>query len=241
MNYKRILLKLSGEALSDGGDAIYNKKVLENIYEEVKFLVDKKVQVSIVIGGGNIWRGEIANQINLDHEKADYMGMLATSINSIALTSFFNNKGLESVFVNMFEIENVAKNATPEVLNTYLNEGKVVIFGGGTGKPFFSTDTAASLRAKETNAEAIFIAKNNTNGIYDKDPNTNQDAIFYPEITFQEIIDRKLKVIDITAIELLKTTNIELIIFNMNRDNFIKNLYNNSNQTKTIVNKKKQN
>jgi len=167
--------------------------------------------------------------------------MLATSINSIALTSFFNNKGLESVFVNMFEIENVAKNATPEVLNTYLNEGKVVIFGGGTGKPFFSTDTAASLRAKETNAEAIFIAKNNTNGIYDKDPNTNQDAIFYPEITFQEIIDRKLKVIDITAIELLKTTNIELIIFNMNRDNFIKNLYNNSNQTKTIVNKKKQN
>ncbi len=240
MDYKRILLKLSGEALSEDRDSIYSKKVFESIYQEVKFLIDKNIQVSIVIGGGNIWRGEIADEINIDHEKADYMGMLATSINSIALTSFFNKKGLDSVFVNMFDIENVAQNKDVSTLDNYLNDGKVIIFGGGTGKPFFSTDTAASLRAKEINADAIFVAKNNTNGVYDKDPNKYDDARFFPEITFQEIIDQNLKVIDATAIELLKDTEINLIIFNMNRDNFIKNLYNNNDsQNKTIVGKKK--
>ncbi len=235
--YQRILLKLSGEALSGNKKGeIYDLEVLENILEQVKFLLQKDIEVSIVIGGGNIWRGEISSKLNINLRKADYMGMMATTINAVALESYLNNHGVSAIVVNSLNFEDIAKNMSPEEMDLELKGKKVIIFGGGTGKPFFSTDTAASLRAKQIKADVILIAKNNTNGVYDKDPNKYPDAKFINEISYDEILEQRLEVIDHSAIEILKDANIDLLIFNMNDKNFIKNLYNiNIKNNKTIV------
>ncbi len=235
--YKRVLLKLSGEALNGNNKSeIYDLEVLKTILDQVKFLLEKEIEVSIVIGGGNIWRGEVSSNLNINLKRADYMGMMATTINAVALESFLNNHGVSSIVVNSLNFEDIAKNMSPEEMDLELKGKKVIIFGGGTGKPFFSTDTAASLRAKQIKADVILVAKNNTNGVYDKDPNKFDDAKFISEISYDEIIERKLQVIDQSAIEILKDANIDLLIFNMNDKNFIKNLYNSSiKDNKTVV------
>ncbi len=236
MKYKRVLLKLSGEALASKED-IYDNNVLNNILEQVTFLVkEQNVQLAIVIGGGNIWRGEISQKIGIDPIKADYMGMMATTINALALASFFNENNLDAQVVNSLSFEDIATNLDPKQSINLLEAGKVVIFGGGTGKPLFSTDTAASMRAKQIKAEAILVAKNNTDGVFDKDPNKYSDAKFYPEITYKEILDQGLRVVDPESLKILADEHIDLIIFNMNKKDFIKNLYNNK-YRKTIVRK----
>ncbi len=236
MEYKRVLLKLSGEALASKND-IYDKKVLKNILEQVIFLVKKqKVQLGIVIGGGNIWRGEISHSIGIDPIKADYMGMMATTINAVALASFFNENNLEAIVVNALSFEDIATDLDAKESQKLLESGKIIIFGGGTGKPSISTDTAASMRAIQIDAQAILIAKNNTDGVFDKDPNKYPDAKFYPEINYDQILEQNLKVIDLESLKILKNKSIDLIIFNMNKKDFIKNLYNNK-YRKTIVRK----
>ncbi len=239
--YKRILIKLSGEAFESNTKTI-SRDVLENIFHQIKYLKEKyKLEISIVVGGGNIFRGNVSKEVGLgeDTAPADYMGMLATTINAIAIKTYFNNNGLKSEILNALSIEDIAKKATPDLSIKELKEGKVLIFGGGTGKPYVSTDTAAALRALETQSDVILMAKNGVDGAFDKDPNKFNDAKFLENLTFDEVIKNNLQVMDKEAAQMLHDSekNINVIIFNMNKDNNIINLYENDKTLKTIITK----
>ncbi|BDU67700.1 MAG: uridylate kinase [Candidatus Tyloplasma litorale] len=240
MNHKRILLKLSGEALSSNS-SILDRNILNGILNQVKILINEYgLEIGIVVGGGNIFRGQISQSIGLgeDTAPADYMGMLATTINAIGLNSFFNKNGVESKLQNSLKIENVSSGINVKAANKFLSEKKVVIFGGGTGKPYLSTDTAAAMRAIEIKADAILMAKNGVDGVYDDDPLKNANAQFIPELSFQDVIKNKLRVVDLEAMELLKNQKIDLILFNMNTPNNIISLYKNKYTKKTIIKEK---
>ena len=222
--YKRVLLKLSGEALKQNDPSILDTKYLKDVCLMIKDLVNKGVQIGVVIGAGNIWRGKIAKDIGIDHAQADYMGMMGTVINATAVRAMLKEVGVDSV---VFSAINAPKEiATPyskEEAETALNEGKVVFLAGGTGKPFFTTDTASTLRAIELNMDAILMGKNGVEGVYDSDPNKNKDAKFIKTITFDEIINLNLQVMDITAVQLLVDKNIEIRVFSMSDlTNFIR-------------------
>ena len=223
--YKRVLLKLSGEALKDASAMqILNVDHVKNLAQMMKELHDKGVQIGVVIGAGNIWRGNLAQGIGIERAPADYMGMMGTVMNAIAMSSALKRLGVDSVvFSALPEIEGITITYTPEAAVKAMEEGKVAFFSGGTGKPFFTTDTAATMRAIETNCEAVFMGKNGVTGLYDKDPTKYADAKFIPMITYQEIIDKKLQIMDLTAVELIKDKDIEIRIFSMSEaDNFIK-------------------
>jgi len=215
--YKRIILKLSGEALADkSGKMILEAHRLDNIAEAIKIMVGKGVQVGVVIGAGNIWRGKLAEQIGIDRSTADYMGMLGTIINSMALQSAIEKLGIECRVMSAVEVRAVAEPYIRRKAIRHLEKNRVVIFAGGTGNPYFTTDTTASLRAMEMEAQAILMAKNGVDGVYSDDPEKNPDAKFIPEITFKELINQNLKVMDPTAASLLMEKNIEINVFNMN-------------------------
>ncbi len=240
MEYKRILLKLSGEALGSQS-SILDKSILTNLLKQLKTLRDEyKVQVAIVVGGGNIFRGQISETLGMgeDTAPADYMGMMATTINALGIETFLNNNGVEAVMQNSLAFEKISLGINSEEAVKSLEEGKVVIFGGGTGKPYLSTDTAAALRAIDINADGILMAKNGVDGVYTDDPNVNPDATLIPNMTFQDVIDQNLKVVDHEAMELLKGKNIDLILFNVNTPNNIINLYKDQNTNKTIIKEK---
>lgn len=223
--YKRVLLKLSGEALKDkDGSQILDVEHIGKLANVIKSLHDEGVQIGIVIGAGNIWRGKLASDIGIDQVPADYMGMLGTIINAVALSSACKRVGLDSiVFSALSQVPNTTVPYDKDLAVKYMEEGKIVFFSGGTGKPFFTTDTAATLRAIETNCEAIFMGKNGVEGLYDSDPTKNPDAKFIKEITFQKIIDMNLQIMDISAVELIKEENIEIRIFSMSDPkNFIR-------------------
>lgn len=222
--YKRVLLKLSGEALKQNDPSILDTKYLKDVCLMIKDLVNKGVQIGVVIGAGNIWRGKIAKDIGIDHAQADYMGMMGTVINATAVSAMLKEVGVDSV---VFSAINAPKEiATPyskEEAEAALNEGKVVFLAGGTGRPFFTTDTASTLRAIELNMDAILMGKNGVEGVYDSDPNKNKDAKFIKTITFDEIINLNLQVMDITAVQLLVDKNIEIRVFSMSDlTNFIR-------------------
>ena len=223
--YKRVLLKLSGEALKDEKTMqILNVDQVKKLAMMMKELHDKGIQIGVVIGAGNIWRGKLAEGIGIDRVPADYMGMMGTVMNAVAMSSALNNLGVDSiVFSALPEINDISVTYTPEAAIKAMEEGKVAFFSGGTGKPFFTTDTAATMRAIETKCDVIFMGKNGVTGLYDKDPTQFSDAKFIPEITYQEIIDKKLQIMDLSAIELIKNKNIEIRIFSMaDPNNFIK-------------------
>lgn len=215
--YKRILLKLSGEALKEGvKDSILNPENVSTIAKMIKVLTDSGIQVAIVCGAGNIWRGKLAQEIGFDRVPADYMGMLGTVINAVAISSALKHIGVDSVvFSPISPIEGVVEEYDAARADEVLNQNKVAFLAGGTGKPYFTTDTAATLRAIETKCDAIFVAKNGVDGIYDDDPNKNPNAKFIKEITYKQIIELKLQVMDISAIELLLDKDIEVRIFSM--------------------------
>ena len=221
--YKRILLKLSGEALSNDREILDASKV-KDVVKVVKSLVEQGTQVGIVIGGGNIYRGKLAGELGIDQVPADFMGMTATTINCIAMSNALIANGVKSkVFTALPPIEGVSYAYNKEEANKAFDEGYVLFFAGGIGKPFFTTDTAASTRALETGCEVILMAKNGVEGIYDKDPRTNPDAKFFKTISYQEVIERKLQVMDISAVELVKDTDLKLRVFSMqNLDNIIR-------------------
>ncbi len=223
--YKRILLKLSGEALADKNDkSIFDSDGVKNIANVIKSLVDNGTQVGVVIGAGNIWRGKLADSLSLERVPADYMGMMGTVINAVAMSGALKVLGVKSiVFSAINEIKDVCEFYDKEKAKKAFNEGNVVFFAGGTGKPFFTTDTAATLRALEVDCDAILMAKYGVDGVYDKDPKVNKDAKFFKNITYQQVLDLKLGVMDLSAIELVKDTDLAIRVFSMeDADNIIK-------------------
>ena len=222
--YKRVLLKFSGEALKGNSSSIVDSNMMKGLASMIAEMRKEGTQVCIVIGAGNIWRGKIASDNGLDRVPADYMGMLGTVINAVTMSSVLKNINVPSLVTSAVPaIEGVTVTYSPEVADKAMNEGKVVFLSGGTGKPYFTTDTAATMRAIELNCDAILIGKNGVDGIYDDNPATNPNAKFISEITFNEIIKRNLQVMDISAIELIKDKDIDVRVFSMeDPNNFIR-------------------
>lgn len=221
--YSRILVKLSGEALSGNGkNGILDTEALLNTAKAIKSIAETGSEVSIVIGAGNIARGSIIEKTGIDRVSGDSMGMLGTVINCIALKEALVNLGQKAVVLSAVDVTFV-ETYSPELADKYLKEKYVVLFGAGTGKPFFTTDTCATLRAIEIKADAILIAKNGVDGIYSDNPLINKDAYMFKEIACSEIIKRDLKIMDLSAVEMLKDKDIDVRVFNMNNtDNFAK-------------------
>jgi uridylate kinase len=215
MAYKRILLKLSGEALM--GDRQYgiDPKRLSAYAEEIKKIVDNGIEVAIVIGGGNIFRGVAGASNGIDRVQADYMGMLATIINGLALQSAIEAIGIKTRLLTAIKMEQVAEPFIKRRAVRHLEKGRVVIFGGGTGNPYFTTDTAAVLRAIEISADVI-LKGTRVDGIYTSDPEINKDAIKFDTITFKDVLSKGLKIMDTTAFTLSQENNLPIIIFDMN-------------------------
>jgi uridylate kinase len=212
--YKRVLLKLSGEALM-GEDAYgINRATLERIVTEVAEVVRMGVEMGIVIGGGNIFRGVAPGAAGMDRATADYMGMLATVMNALALQDAMRRIGLASRVQSAINIEQVAEPYIRGKAMRYLEEGKVVIFGAGTGNPFFTTDTAAALRGMEMNVQIVLKATK-VDGVYTDDPNANPDAVRYKRLTFDEAIVKNLKVMDATALTLCRDQNLPISVFSI--------------------------
>ena len=223
IKYKRIILKLSGEALAHKDGTILNPEKLNVIAKAVKAMHEEGVEIGIVIGAGNIFRGKISSKIGVDRTNGDYMGMLGTIINCIALSSALEKIGVTTRVMSAVEVNKIAEPYIYKKAIAHLNCNKVVLFAGGTGNPYFTTDTCASLRALEINADAILMAKNNVDGVYDSDPKLNKNAKFLKTLTFKEVIDRNLAVMDQTSITMLMGQNITIRVFNMeNADNFMK-------------------
>lgn len=223
IKYKRIILKLSGEALANKDGTILNPDKLNVIAEAVKAMHEEGVEIGIVIGAGNIFRGKISSKIGVDRTNGDYMGMLGTIINCIALSSALEKIGVTTRVMSAVEVNKIAEPYIYKKAIAHLNCNKVVLFAGGTGNPYFTTDTCASLRALEINADAILMAKNNVDGVYDSDPKLNKNAKFLKTLTFKEVIDRNLAVMDQTSITMLMGQNITIRVFNMeNAENFMK-------------------
>ena len=219
--YKRILLKLSGEALM-GEDAYgINRATITRIVTEIKEVVDLGVQVAVVIGGGNIFRGVAPAAEGMDRATADYMGMLATVMNAMALQDAMKNVGLNARVQSALNIAQVAEPYIRGKAIRYLEEGRVVIFGAGTGNPFFTTDTAAALRGMEMNAE-IVIKATKVDGVYTDDPKTNPEAMRYKTITFDEAINKNLKVMDATALTLCRDQKLPISVFSIFKQGALK-------------------
>lgn len=222
--YKRVLLKLSGEALANKETKeIFDAKNLEFVASAIKAMRERGVEVAIVVGGGNIWRGKLAKSIGVDSATADYMGMLGTIINALAVESALTQVGVDARVMTALETKQVAEPYIWKKAVRHLEKGRVVIFGGGTGSPNFTTDTTAALRARDIKCDAILMAKNGVDGVYTADPNTNENAEFISQLTYHEMLERDLKVMDRTAVSLCMDTQLEIRVFNMNdTSNFTK-------------------
>lgn len=214
--YKRVLLKISGEFLAgEGTGKVLSAEILKSFAKTVKTIHDKGTDVAIVVGAGNIFRGREASEVGLERCNADYMGMLGTMINALALQDVLEAQGLDTRVQTALEIDRVAEPYIRRKAISHLDKGRVIIFGGGTGNPFFSTDTTAALRAAEIGADLILMAKNGVEGVYDSDPRTNPNAHLFKELTYNEILTRDLKVMDNTAATLCSNNNIDIIVYNM--------------------------
>jgi uridylate kinase len=215
MKYKRILLKLSGEALMGEKQFGIDNNILMQYAKEIKELQETGAEIAIVIGGGNIFRGVEAEQGGMDRTQGDYMGMLATMINSLALQSALETVGLKTRLQSAITMKEISEPFITRKAIRHLEKGRIVIFGAGTGNPFFTTDSASALRAIEINANVI-LKGTRVDGIYDKDPEKHADAVKYTELTFDEAYAKGLNVMDMTAFTLCKENDMELVVFNMN-------------------------
>jgi len=215
MKYNRILLKLSGEALMGANNETFSPEQLTNYANEIKKLILEDVEVAIVIGGGNIFRGLKGNNFGIDRIQGDYMGMLATIINSLGMQSAMDNEGIESVILSGLAIDPIAEKMSGQKANEYLDLGKVVIIAGGTGNPFFTTDSAAVLRALEINAD-VLLKGTRVDGVYSADPEKDPNATRFESISFDDALDLDLKIMDLTAFTLCKENKLAVIVFNMN-------------------------
>lgn len=215
--YHRILLKLSGEALKGETEFGIDPKTVSEIAEQIKDVYDLGVEIGIVVGGGNIWRGKTAETMGMDRAQADYMGMLATVMNGLAVQDALEHLSVPTRVMTALSINQVAEPYIRRKAISHLGKGRVCIFVGGLGSPYFSTDTACVLRATEIEADVVLMAKNGTEGVYDSDPRINPNAKLYHEITFSEILAKNLAVMDSTAASLCKDNKKQIIVFNMNK------------------------
>jgi uridylate kinase len=215
LQYKRILLKLSGEALAGSDGYGINADMLHRYAEEIREAKEMGAQIALVIGGGNIFRGMSEAASNMDRVQADYMGMLATVINSLAFQDALESRGIFTRLQSAIKMEQIAEPFIRRRAIRHLEKGRVVIFGGGTGNPYFTTDTAASLRAIEIEADVI-VKGTRVNGVYDSDPEKNPDAEFFPRITYLDVIRKNLRVMDMTAITLCRENVLPIVVMNMN-------------------------
>ena len=217
---KRVLLKLSGEALAGEKKTGFDEATVTRVAKQVKVLVDEGIQVGIVIGGGNFWRGRSSEHI--DRTKADQIGMLATVMNCIYVSEIFRSQGMMTSILTPFQCGEFTKLFSKDRVNKYFDHNMVIFFAGGTGHPYFSTDTATALRAIEIEADAILLAKA-IDGVYDSDPKVNPDAVKYDEISLDEVLAKKLGVIDLTATIMCLENKMPLVIFGLNEANSISN------------------
>ena len=213
--YKRILLKLSGEALAGDGNC-FDPKVLDRLAADIREIRNLGVEVAIVVGGGNFIRGKNLTEIGIERVQGDYMGMLATIINALALQSSFERNGLDTRVQTSIDITKVAEPFIVRRATRHLEKGRIVIFGGGTGSPYFSTDTTAALRASEIKADVILMAKNGVDGVYSADPKKDPNAIRYDQLSYMDVLNKGLQVMDSTAISMCMDNKMELSVFNMN-------------------------
>ncbi|HSI66466.1 MAG TPA: UMP kinase [Planococcus sp. (in: firmicutes)] len=220
--YKRIVLKLSGEAMAGGQGFGLSPEIIKSVASQVKDVVELGVEVAVVVGGGNIWRGKIGSEMGMDRATADYMGMLATVMNSLALQDSLEKQGVETRVLSSIEMRQVAEPYIRRRAIRHLEKKRVVIFAAGTGNPYFSTDTTAALRAAEIEADVILMAKNNVDGVYSADPKTDLDAVKYEELSYFEVIQQGLQVMDSTASTLCMDNDIPLIVFSIMENGNIK-------------------
>ncbi|BDG35171.1 UMP kinase [Parageobacillus sp. VR-IP] len=220
--YKRIVLKLSGEALAGEQGFGINPAVIQSIAKQVKEVAELGVEVAIVVGGGNIWRGKTGSEMGMDRATADYMGMLATVMNSLALQDSLENLGVETRVQTSIEMRQVAEPYIRRRAIRHLEKKRVVIFAAGTGNPYFSTDTTAALRAAEIEADVILMAKNNVDGVYSADPKVDANAVKYDELSYLDVIKQGLGVMDSTASSLCMDNDIPLIVFSITEEGNIK-------------------
>lgn len=230
---QRILLKLSGEALAGDKKTGFDEATVREVALQVKQLVDQGIQVGIVTGGGNFWRGRTSE--NIDRTKADQIGMLATVMNCIYVSEIFRSVGMKTAILTPFECGSFTKLFSKDRANKYFEHGMVVFFAGGTGHPYFSTDTGVVLRAIEVDAEVILLAKS-IDGVYDSDPKQNPDAKKYDEVTIDEVIEKNLQVVDMTASILARDNRMPMWVFSLNEENSIVNTMSGKfNGTKVLV------
>ena len=213
--YKRVLLKLSGEALSGEGKLL-NQDVLARLAKELKQIQEQGVQLAIVVGGGNIIRGKEMAELGVKRTQGDYMGMLGTVINALAVQNALEQIGVQTRVQTAVEMQKVAEPFILRRAVRHLEKGRIVIFGDGTGSPYFSTDTTAALRASEIDADVILMAKNGVDGVYDSDPKKNPDAKKYDKLNYMDVLNEGLQVMDSTAISMCMDNDIDLVVFNMN-------------------------
>lgn len=217
MKYKRILLKLSGESLQGKGKGSYiDPDILEQYSEEIKHVKDEGTEISIVIGGGNIFRGGQADTLGIDRVQGDYMGMLATVVNGMALQSALERHGMYTRLMSGIKMEQVCEPFIRRRAIRHLEKGRIVIFGAGIGNPYFTTDSTASLRAIEVQAEVV-LKGTRVDGVYSKDPEKNDDAVRYEKLSFQEAYEKNLNIMDMTAFTLCMENKLPIIVFNMNK------------------------
>lgn len=219
MQKPNIIVKLSGAALRDkSSDAVLSGKKLVNLAKQLISL-SKKYNIGVIVGGGNIWRGQDANANLYDIDQAHYMGMLATVINSIALKEVIKKQNARACVYSLVDMPKVAYTYNLDDVKEHLNNGYICIFAAGTGSPYFSTDTGAALHAAEINAKCILVGKDGVDGVYSDDPNKNKNAKRFDKLTYDQIIKMDLKVMDMTSITFCKNNNIKLVVFNNNQDN----------------------
>jgi len=232
--FKRVLIKLSGQALQDSKRDSIDPERIETIAAQIQGAWNQGVEIAIVVGAGNIFRGVAGSTRGMDRATGDYMGMIATVLNALALQDGMEKLGLETRVLSAIAMQEVAEPYIRRRAIRHLEKRRVVIFAAGTGNPYFTTDTAAALRALEIGAEAILMAKRKYNGVFDSDPDENPDAVFLPEVTHLEAIERGLKVMDTTALSLCMDNNLPIHVFNMNDEENIR-LVLSGERTGTIV------
>ena len=216
MKYNRVLLKLSGEALAGEQGFGINPVVVADVARQIKDAKDLGVEIAIVCGGGNIWRGKTGSDMGMERAAADYMGMLATVMNGMALQNALEAIGVNTRLLSAIDMKEVAEPYIRRRAVRHLEKGRIVIFGAGTGSPFFTTDTTAALRAAEMNADVILMAKNGVDGVYNADPKLVADAIKFEHLTHMDVITKGLQVMDSTASTMSMDNHIPLVVFNMN-------------------------
>jgi len=220
--YQRVILKLSGEALKGTGTYGIHPITVKGVALEIKEIYELGVQVGIVVGAGNLWRGKTGEELGMDRAQADYMGMLGTLMNSLALQDALESISVPSRVMSLLPISSVAEPYIRRRAMRHFEKGRVLIFAGGTGSPFFSTDTAAALRAAELDADIILMAKNGIQGVYNKDPRKFEDATMYSHVSQAFILNEKLQVMDQTAASICRENKINILVFNMNEKGNIK-------------------